>query len=411
VHVLFNEFALVGTVMLRFRSYGLKLFWLGLVIVATINIASLGFEYNPDYLQLPLKAYKNLSQKIPLVNGKNSTTTGLEQNFTITANSTYKAIVDTDFLFEAAANSTLGFQSIQYINLPTGHDREDAIRMQSYASGLKTTHFDAIGTDLINPDGRGLPPSSGGKPLMDGEKACLRSHAELWNKMIEENIQTMLILEADASWDKNIRQIHKRIAKGYYHLYKTHNPNSTFHPTHDDPYNMQSWEVFSFGTCHDSKKNMEQHVLIHDPDAPTGQKWYGNPLYDQRVVRKSGYLTCTTGYAVTLQAAKKLVLRTSLDMNRPVDLLMGDMISAGEIQGVAVFPPTVAQWAYVEGIGADNLGSVIQNKTSGNVDKAKEIWSQIKKTKLIWSYKKSFRHAAFRNSAFKAFKEMAFGEQ
>lgn len=395
--------------MLRFRSYGLKLFALAMLIVATINIASLGFEYSTDYLQLPLKAYISLSQKIPLGNVKNSTTEMIQNTTTTTnTNSTYKSI-DTDILFEAAANSTLGFQSIQYINLPSGHDREDAIRMQSYASGLKPTRFDAIGTELINPDGRGLPPSSSGKPLMDGEKACLRSHAELWNKMIQENIQTMLILESDASWDKNIQQIHKRIAKGYYHLYNSHNPNSSFYPTDDDPYNMQSWEIFSFGTCHDSKRNMDQHVLIQDPDAPIGQKWFGNPLYDQRVVRKAGYLTCTTGYAVTLQGAKKLVLRTSLDMNRPVDLLIGDMISAGELEGVAVFPPTIAQWAYVEGIGADNLGSVIQNKTAGSTDNSNSIWSHIRKTKLIWGYKKSFRHAAFRNSAFKAFKEMAFG--
>ncbi|KAA8915482.1 hypothetical protein TRICI_002403 [Trichomonascus ciferrii] len=313
-----------------------------------------------------------------------------------------------DNVFNSAGNATLGFQSIRYINLPTMFDKADALRMQSASAGLKMFPFDAIGKDMIQENGKGLPPSSAEKELKPEEKACLRSHVELWHKMVEENIQTMLILEADAAWDVNIRDIHTRIARGLHTLYSRFNPNSTVQPTPDDPYNSRTWDLISFGSCHDDKRFSDHSVIIKDPDSPLNQSYYDTPLTDQRVVRKAGYLVCTTGYALTLQGAKRLLLRFAIDLNKPIDILIADMILSGQLDSISVYPPTIAQWTYVSGIGAENLGSSIQNVDADKSKNAEEIWKSIYDEQHIWDYKKSFQHARLRNSAFEAFRRSAY---
>lgn len=317
---------------------------------------------------------------------------------------------DRESVYSSAGNATLGFQSIRYINLPMMFDKADALRMQSTAAGLKTVQFDAVGKDMIQENGKGLPPSSAEKELKPEEKACLRSHVELWHKMVEENIQTMLILEADAAWDVNIKNIHTRVAQGLNTLYNRFNPNSTIQPTRDDPYNSRTWDLISFGSCHDDERFSDHSIIIKDPDSPLNQSYYGTPLTDQRVIRKAGYLVCTTGYALTLQGAKRLLLRSAIDLNKPIDILIADMIVSGQLDSLAVYPPTIAQWTYVSGIGAENLGSSIQNVEAEKSEHAEEIWKSIHLSQNVWDYKQSFQHASLRNSAFEAFRQSAYPE-
>lgn len=311
-------------------------------------------------------------------------------------------------VYSSAGNATLGFQSIRYINLPKMFDKADALRMQSAAAGLNTVQFDAVGIDSIQENGKGLPPSSADKELKPAEKACLRSHVELWQKMVEENIQTMLILEADAAWDVNIKDIHVRIAHGLNVLYNRFNNNSALQPTHNDPYNSRTWDLISFGSCHDDKRFSDHSVIIDDPDSPLNQSYYDTPLVNQRVVRKAGYLVCTTGYALTLQGAKRLILRSAIDLNKPIDILIADMVVSGQLDSISVYPPTIAQWTYASGIGAENLGSAIQNMQADKSEDADDIWKLIHDKQNVWDYKKSFQHARFRNSAFEAFRQSAY---
>lgn len=388
----------------RLRSLDVRIVGSLLFIIALIQLFCLGLQYHGLSLYLPIESY--------VTSAKNSLTGSGDNN--VASSGTPPMIADdssssliANSTFDSAGNATLGFQEIQYINLRGNFDREDALRMQSVAAGIKTNRFsDAVSVDDILDNGKGLPPTSD-KELKTGEKACMRSHAELWNHMIQNNVSTMLILEADAAWDANVRQIHKRIAKGFYDL---HANTSATQPTEDDPYNSQSWDIISFGTCHDSDLFHEDFLLIDDPDAPLDQKYYDMPLDDKRVVRRAGYVVCTTAYAVSLAGARKLLLRSAIDMNKPIDIAMGNMIEKREIYALSVFPPTIAQWQYVKGIGAENLGSTIQDvKSEVDEEKAKEVWSDIYKTKNIWGYKSSFRMARFRTPAFQRFKEMAYG--
>lgn len=308
--------------------------------------------------------------------------------------------------YSSAGNATLGFQSIQYIHLPEMFDKEDAIITQSSVSGIEMTRFEAVDVGSFRTNGKGLPPRSSNSELKEGEKACFRSHMEVWKKMVKENIQTMLIVEDDAVWDVNIRKIHTRIARGIYELNKK--LDTACSPTRNDPYCSDTWDILSFGSCHDREAIKEQSVIIPDPDSPLEQEYFGTPLEDQRVVRKLPFLACTTAYALSLQGAKRLLLRASLDMDLPIDLVMGHTIEDGKLTAMSVYPQTMAQWTYREGIGAENLGSAIQEAEPIESDDSRETWKTVKNEMQVWDMKKSYQHARPRNPAFEAFRNSAY---
>lgn len=378
----------------------LRVFFGAIFLITFLQVLYLGIQYRNPFIQFSTKKWSSIK----------------DQHH----NQQAKIIVETvnnnqDDWVDSAGNSTLGFNQINYITVPNRFDKDEAMLMQSTVSGLEINRFEAVTTDSIHPKGKGLPPSSSGpdkKPLLDGERACILSHSALWAKIIREKLPNMLILEEDSAWDKNIREINKKTAMAYNDLYQTFHSNVsniTHSPTVDDPFMSETWDIISFGTCFDDPKFREINKIFNDPDSPENQKWYDIPLKDQRVIRKSGYLVCTTAYAVSYQGAQKLLLRASLDMNSPLDIMMGDMINKDGLNVYSLFPPTFAQWVYKEGIGADSLGSSIHD--DGNSEQAepnKELWGKIHTEKDVWSLRNIYNHAKFRTGALQAFKNQAY---
>lgn len=311
-------------------------------------------------------------------------------------------------LFGSARNSTLGFAKMLYINLPTRFDRDDAIFMQSTVAGLTPDRAVAVDASTLDESGKGFPPSESNELPKPGIRACTRSHANLWKQMVKENWETLLVLEADAAWDSNIREINYRVAKGLYELRKNLN-ESTQLPSADDPFGVRDgdWDIISFGTCHDGRHNKDDFVMINDPDMPDNFNYYGRPLAGQRVVRKAGRMVCTTGYAISQKGAAKLLLRTALTLNIPIDLMLDGLIRDGDVKVYSTYPPTIAQWVYAEGIGAEGLGSSIENPEAKKNENAKEIWKKVKSERNIWTLKKSFR-GTIKNMALAAYNKLAY---
>ncbi len=77
----------------------------------------------------------------------------------------------------AAGNSTLGFNSIQYLNLPFRTDRDDAMILQAYLTGLDLTLFPGVNVDTIRENG--LPPMTEDSYVNISEIACWRAHANV----------------------------------------------------------------------------------------------------------------------------------------------------------------------------------------------------------------------------------------
>lgn len=343
---------------------------------------------------------------------------------TTTNETTFSKSIDTNNMnidqvdldpFHTAKNKTLGFHRIEYINLPSRYDSDDAIFLQCLVSNITMNKTDAVdGSSLSD---KGLPPQDRPKELQPGEKACFRSHTNLWRRMIQENWPSLLILESDAAWDVNIRDINYRIAKGLDQLirqYKLSQQESHPWPHPDDPFNIGEWDLISFGSCKDGPAHHDKYIVINDPDSPVGvNNYFGiRNLTNERVVRKAGNMVCTNSYAVSRQGALKLLLRSALYQGQPVDVAMGDMIRDGDLNAYSIYPPPFAQWEYIQGIGAAELNSNIRKSSEKQLSETEfiETWAKIKAQKSVWALNKLYKDASFRNGALQAVAQLAYGK-
>jgi hypothetical protein len=358
--------------------------------------------------------WQNLDRIKGLNSGKGATT--VEGNITTTPNNSSSSESLESLktrVFESARNKTLGFYRVEYINLPSRYDSDDAIFLQCMTSNITVNKTEAVVADTL--EDKGLPPSDRPKPLQPGEKACFRSHTNLWRRMINEGWPSLLVLEADAAWDVNIRDINYRIAEGLDELINKFNftevPGTG--PSEHDPFNVQNWDIISFGSCKDGKKHHDKNVIIQDPDSPIGAEYWGQNLTDERVVRKAGNLVCTNSYAVSQRGAIKLLLRSVLYTGQPVDVAMGDMIRDDDLIAYSVYPPTFAQWTYKDGLGGEGLNSNIRGGGEKKKLKDEEFidnWAKAKASKDVWGLNPLFKDAQFRHGALQAVADRAYGQ-
>ncbi|KAA8906615.1 hypothetical protein TRICI_005135 [Trichomonascus ciferrii] len=237
--------------------------------------------------------------------------------------SNYKQLTTTfkekEDAYSSVVNSTLGFNSIQHIKLPnvTNHDRNQ--HTLTLATGLQRTQVECTFQE----------DDAGQVSLL---LTRLRPHIQLWQEMVAKDIQTMLILETDAIWEESIKEVHWRVVRALNKLLSTS-------PAENDPYNSDSWDVISFGSCGGSELFSDISVTFDDPDA-ANDVYFGTPLNRQRVVRRAGYLACTTSYAISQRGAKRMLLRSAMSPISSLDYTMGEMSVAGELDVFSVYPPT-----------------------------------------------------------------------
>jgi len=105
------------------------------------------------------------------------------------------------------ANSTLDFQEIIYISMPFRTDRQDAMSLIAAQSGIKLNKLIyGVASADVHEKARPLKPH----PKDDPKKPWLgvwRAHADAWRYIIDNNIQSALILEDDVDWDVNVKEV------------------------------------------------------------------------------------------------------------------------------------------------------------------------------------------------------------
>jgi hypothetical protein len=243
----------------------------------------------------------------------------------------------------------------------------------------------------------------------------LLTAAQLWRRMLDEKWSSALIMEADATWDVAIRVITQRLSHALNDLMDTHpRTSSTARPSEHDPYNVAKWDLLSLGQCHEDARHSGESLVYPDADAPFNMSYYSRPLIDERVVRRSGGIVCTTAYALSPRGALKLLVKMNVDMNQPLDLAIRSMIQSDELIAYSVQPSIVAQWIYRAGSGSEAGNSDIDSSGAAaiadtNVDLT-ETWREIHNSMNVWTLKPYHEDAKFRNGALQALGRMAFGE-
>lgn len=290
-------------------------------------------------------------------------------------------------LFNAAGNSSRGFEKIIFVNHPYRKDNANIMSLESHYSGIEY---------LTSKEADYYESKSDKNDLPSVDVACALSHMNVWKLVLEKGWASVLILESDVTWDENIKNISKRAAKGLDTLINEKRlRQGGSQPSPQDPYNVEQWDYFSWGTCFDEERfeASASGIYVKYPDVDSPNCEYGWPeddvndtLVDERIMRKAGFPICTNAYALTAKGAEKLLLRKSLFSNGSVDLKMAQEIDKGNLVGYEMFPPPMYQWRYVGDTGADGLNPDIasEERQEENISNIEEKWSQSQDPSFFW---------------------------
>ncbi|KAJ3956000.1 hypothetical protein N0V92_007472 [Colletotrichum tropicale] len=210
-------------------------------------------------------------------------------------------------------------------------------------------------------------------------------------KMI--NVETVLIMEDDVTWDIHIKDVMRLAAS---HLPGLLNGTGLLglNPTRSseeqaqvDPWHSNMWDLITFGHCADGDQWKSEKVKYDDPYT-SGEhgEWHGVGVKGgRRMLRRAGGMACTGAYAVSARGAAKLLLRSGFDLNLPVDVIMNDMIKSDQLRAYSIWPPPVVQWRYRDKLGMwGAMGSDIRVE---HKDKDRSGWEDAHKNHDIWLLK------------------------
>ncbi|KAL2129002.1 hypothetical protein VTI74DRAFT_8371 [Chaetomium olivicolor] len=270
-------------------------------------------------------------------------------------------------LIEDIQNSTLGFEKIFVVGLPSRTDRRDGMVLQAALSNMAIEFIDGVSGKEV-PD-KAIPMAKGRERLKDASIGSWRAHMNAIREVVHRNLSTALILEDDTDWDIRIRsQLHDfalsahaltQPLRGSRHgqpLYAdstfpspspsspgslpdipfTHLP-SVIPPTWS-PYG-DNWDVLWIGHCgmhfpFEAHPNVPKGRIIRHNDetvAPKKNIWtYNIPftLKEKYPAHTRAYHhvqegVCSLGYAVTQKGAQKLLYEVGLkDVSEAFDLLL-----------------------------------------------------------------------------------------
>ncbi|KAH8196139.1 hypothetical protein TruAng_009706 [Truncatella angustata] len=249
-------------------------------------------------------------------------------------------------------NSTLGFENIFVIGLPSRTDRRDSLVLASALSNIKLEFTDGVLGETV-PD-KALPIGKAGQerpanPVI----GSWRGHMNAIQEVVRRNLSSALIMEDDADWDVRLRKQLRAFAlssqaltqplQGTKSVYmdtsypRSQNKQAVATELHLDslphtinpiisPYGDE-WDVLWLGHCGmhfaSDKLDTPSGLVVHENDETVPQKQHlwtlSNPndvkeLYPEhtRVVHHVEDGVCSLVYAVSQKGARQLLYEAGL---------------------------------------------------------------------------------------------------
>ncbi|KAF2271886.1 uncharacterized protein EI97DRAFT_366464, partial [Westerdykella ornata] len=229
-------------------------------------------------------------------------------------------------------NATLDFQEIIYLSMPYRTDRQDQLSLIAAVSGLKLTMLP------------GVP------------------HANAWRYIIDNDIQSALIIEDDVDWDVNIKDIMGLMnwQLRYNNTIRWGAGNVQQGWNEDCPYAGCDWDELFVGQC-DGKHNPERldlHSVFPDPNSDKLENmpdWVQKDMTEVwnltesegiRVLSATFQPICLMGYGVSRMGAMRMLYRIGgwLPFQDPVDLEIARRTAEGGLSGYTLTPPAFTSW-------------------------------------------------------------------
>ncbi|KAI1395143.1 glycosyltransferase family 25 protein [Hypoxylon fuscum] len=231
------------------------------------------------------------------------------------------------------ANETLGFSKIFVVGLPERSDKRDAMALTSSLTGFHVEWINGVKGESI-PD-KAVPFGADRKKLWETNLGSWRGHMNAVRRIIEEDLDSALIMEDDMDWDVRLKPQMERVAQGARALL-----SSASKPT--SPYG-DDWDLMWLGHCGevfpetlDENKDkptddlgiqymsrkfvIEKDLTVPPKDRVTGLvDFKNNPEYT-RWVHITGAPICTFAYALSQRGARKVLFDLSVDhLDGPFD--------------------------------------------------------------------------------------------
>lgn len=225
-------------------------------------------------------------------------------------------------------NDTLGFSKIFVVGLPERTDKRDALALTASLTGFHVDFVDGVRGESI-PE-KAVPFGIDRHALEETNLGSWRGHMNAVRRIVEEDLESALIMEDDMDWDVRLRSQLEEVAKGARELLSPRGAPSDPHSPYGD-----SWDVLWIGHCgepfpellEENRDKPEDHpgmrymrhkyVIENDPTVPPPEHttglvdFHANP--HTRWVHITAAPICTFAYALSQQGARKVLFDLSVD--------------------------------------------------------------------------------------------------
>ncbi|KAI1497590.1 glycosyltransferase family 25 protein [Biscogniauxia marginata] len=218
----------------------------------------------------------------------------------------------------SVTNETLGFSKIFVVGLPERSDKRDAFALTSALTGFHVEYVDGVKGEAI-PD-KAVPFGVNRGPLGESNLGSWRGHMNAVRRIVEEGLESALIMEDDIDWDVRLKTQLEQVAQGARAIMPSDIPTSS-------PYGS-AWDVIWLGHCgeifpetlpeNQGKPEHPKFTIHNDKTVPPLNKLTGlvdfamYPAFT-RWVHVAGGPICTFAYGLSQRGARKVLFDLSVD--------------------------------------------------------------------------------------------------
>lgn len=240
-------------------------------------------------------------------------------------------------------NATLGFAAVFAVGLPERSDKRDALALASALTGFRISWIPGVRGSQI-PD-KAVPLGVDRATLMETNLGSWRGHMDAVRRIVEEGLESALILEDDADWDVRLKPLLEVVASGTRSVASSLPdalfPSGRSRPHKDTPSSSpygDDWDVLWLGHCgepfpetlpepsisslpptHPARLAMSaKFTVLNDATVPAPDKVTGLVNFTAypahtRWVHVSAAPICTFAYALSQRGARKVLFDLSVD--------------------------------------------------------------------------------------------------
>ncbi|PSR92323.1 hypothetical protein BD289DRAFT_451804 [Coniella lustricola] len=198
------------------------------------------------------------------------------------------------------ANGTLGFGKVFIVGLPERTDKRDAMALASSLTGFDIDWVDGVRGETI--PNKAVPFGTNRKKLRETNLGSWRGHMNAIKRVLEESLDSALIMEDDMDWDVRLKPQLELTAAGPFPENLEENLDASVDD--DTDYGLQAM-ARKFTILGDATVPSHAHLtgIVDFAQHPEHTRW----------VHVTAAPICTFAYAVSRRGAHKILYDLSVD--------------------------------------------------------------------------------------------------